>query len=517
MKIPTKKDFRQISPYIWEIPKEFRSDMKVPARVFISEKMLDELLKEESTALWQLINLATLPGIYKYSLAMPDIHSGYGSPIGGVVAFDINQGIISPGICGYDINCGVRLLVTPFYYSEIKDKIPKLTQQIYKEVPSGVGEGGWWNLTEKEMENILQDGAQYLLKLGYATQKDIEHTESFGKLDGANPEKVSSTAKKRGKDQLGTIGAGNHFVEIQKVAQIFDEALAKKLNLDKDRVCVMIHCGSRGLGHQVATDYIKAALKFLNKNKIEIVDKELAYFHFNSSEARDYLEAMKSAANFAWANRQYITYEIRKAFKKVFNEDIEIKQIYDVAHNIVKIEEYSELTPTIHKKETSHQSSQLTIAGNYTYLNKNELGSSQKSMKLIIHRKGATRAFWQGHQELSHFFREIGQPILIPGSMGTASYVLIGQELAKDISFGSAPHGAGRVMSRTEAKKKIKGFELKKELEAQGISVAEGSLSGLAEEAPEAYKQVDEVVEVVHQIGIAKKVVKLKPLGVIKG
>lgn len=474
-----KEDLKRIDELIWEIPRSFREDMKVAARFFASEKILPEIFKDKS--LWQLINLTTLPGIYKYALAMPDIHEGYGSPIGGVACFDLKEGIISPGICGYDINCGVRLLLSPFSYDEIKNKIQKITEQIYKEVPSGVGQGGWWDLNENEMENILYWGAQYLLKIGYALEDDIENTESKGCLEGANPDKVSDHAKKRGKDQIGTIGAGNHFVEIQKVQEIYSHEEAKVLGLEKNRVTIMIHCGSRGLGHQVATDYIRKAIKYLKENKINLVDIELAYFPFESKEGNDYLEAMKASANFAWANREFIAYEIRKAFNKVFGtKPEEIKQVYDVAHNIVKIEEYD-------------------------------------GKKLVIHRKGATRAFWKGHDELPEKYKNIGQPTLIPGSMGTASYVLIGQIKAKEISFGTAPHGAGRVMSRNEARRKIEGRELKKRLEEKGIAVAEGSLSGLAEEAPEAYKDVNEVVEIVHQIGIAKKVAKLVPLGVIKG
>ncbi|GIW67164.1 MAG: hypothetical protein KatS3mg096_032 [Candidatus Parcubacteria bacterium] len=384
-------------------------------------------------------------------------------------------------------NCGVRLLVSPFYYEEIKDKIPKLTEQIFKEVPSGVGRGGFWRLNNNEMKKVLEEGAKWLYEIGYATKEDLEATESYGKIEGADSDRVSKTAKDRGRDQLGTIGAGNHFVEIQRVAEIFpawstdkNEEIAKKLGLEKNKVCVLIHCGSRGLGHQVATDYIREALRYLDKQGIDLVDRELAYFPYSHELGQAYLSAMKASANFAFANRQLITYEVRKAFKKVFGKEIELKQVYDVAHNIVKIEEYD-------------------------------------NKKLLVHRKGATRAFWQGHSELPEKYRQIGQPTLIPGSMGTSSYVLIGQELAKEISFGSAPHGAGRMMSRAEAKRKIRGSELKKELEGRGISVAAGSMSGLAEEAPIAYKDVSAVVDVVHNIGIAKKVVKLVPIGVIKG
>jgi len=485
MEKPEKKDLIKISDYIWEIPKSFREDplrpeasMKVPARVFASEKMLDDILEDKS--LWQLVNVASLPGIYKYALAMPDAHEGYGAPIGSVVGFDLDEGIISPSIMGYDINCGIRLAVTDLNYEEIRDKIPKLTEEIFKQVPSGVGRGGFWKLNNDEMKKVLENGAEYIIELGYGEKEDLSATESFGKLDGADADTVSKTAKDRGRDQLGTMGAGNHFVEVQRVQEIFDEETAKKLGLDKGKIAILIHCGSRGLGHQVATDYIREALNYIDSKNIELLDRELAYFPYSHPQGQNYLSAMKAAANFAFANRQLILHQIRKAFKKVFGKEIKLKQVYDVAHNIAKIEEYD-------------------------------------GKKLIVHRKGATRAFWKGHPELVSKYREIGQPTLIPGSMGTSSYILIGQELAKEISFGSAPHGAGRLMSRAEAKRKVRGSELKKELEARGISVAAGSMSGLAEEAPVAYKDVSEVAEVVHNIGIAKKLVKLVPVGVIKG
>jgi len=377
-------------------------------------------------------------------------------------------------------NCGVRLAVTDLDYEEVKDKIPKLTEEIFKQVPSGVGRGGFWKLNNDEMKKVLENGAEYMYELDYAEKEDLEATESFGKLEGADAGTVSKTAKDRGRDQLGTMGAGNHFVEIQRVQEIYNEEIVKKLDLEKGKIAILIHCGSRGLGHQVATDYIRQALNYVDKQKIELPDRELAYFPYRHPEGQNYLSAMKASANFAFANRQLILHQVRKAFKKVFGKEIKLKQVYDVAHNIVKIEEY-------------------------------------EGKKLIVHRKGATRAFWKGHSELAPKYKEIGQPTLIPGSMGTSSYILIGQELAKEISFGSAPHGAGRLVSRAEAKRKVKGSELKKELEARGISVATGSMSGLAEEAPVAYKDVSEVVEVVHNIGIAKKLAKLVPVGVIKG
>jgi tRNA-splicing ligase RtcB len=484
MERPERKNLIKISDYIWEIPKNFREDMRVPARIFAEEKMLDDILEDKS--LWQLINVASLPGIYKYALGMPDIHEGYGMPVGGVAAFDYDEGIISPGICGYDINCGVRLAVTDLDYEEVKDKIPKLTEEIFKQVPSGVGRGGFWKLNNDEMKKVLENGAKYIVEFGYGEKEDLEATESFGKLERADAETVSKTAKDRGRDQLGTMGAGNHFVEVQRISDVFElntddsDNIAKRLGLEKGKIAILIHCGSRGLGHQVATDYIRQALNYIGKQNIELPDRELAYFPYHYSEGQNYLSAMKASANFAFANRQLILHQVRKAFKKVFGKEIKLKQVYDVAHNIIKIEEYD-------------------------------------NRKLIVHRKGATRAFWKGHPELAPKYQKIGQPTLIPGSMGTSSYILIGQGLAKEISFGSAPHGAGRLMSRAEAKRKVRGSELKKELEKRGIAVAAGSMSGLAEEAPIAYKDVSEVVEVVHNIGIAKKLVKLVPVGVIKG
>lgn len=477
MKKPERKDLVKISDYIWEIPKSFREDMQVPARIFASEKMFDDILEDQS--LWQLVNASTLPTLYKYALAMPDIHEGYGVPVGSVIASEYENGIISPGAIGFDINCGVRLLVADLNYKEVKNKIPKLTEEIFREVPSGVGRGGWWKLNNDEMGRVLEEGAKYIYELGYADKEDLEATESYGRLEG-EADMVSKTAKDRGRDQLGTMGAGNHFVEIQKIHEVYDEKIGEKLGIVKGRISILIHCGSRGLGHQVCSDYVREFLREIDKKNIDLIDKELAYSNFHSGLGQRYFKAMNSSANFAWANRQLIAYEVRKAFQKIFGKSISLKQVYDVAHNIAKVENH-------------------------------------EGKKLIVHRKGATRAFWQGHLDLAPKFREIGQPILIPGSMGTASYILIGNELAEKFSFGSGPHGAGRVMSRAEAKRKIKGTDLKEELESKGITVSAGSMSGLAEESPSAYKDVNEVVDVITQIGAARKVAKLVPVGVIKG
>jgi len=385
--------------------------------------------------------------------------------------FIANNFIVSN--CGYDINCGVRLLKSNLTYDEIKAYLAELTKEFYREIPSGVGRGGRLKLNNQELDRILEGGARRIIEMGYGDEKDLERIESNGKLNEANADYVSKTAKERGRDQLGTIGAGNHFVEIDKVEKIFDKEMAEKFGLFENQICILIHTGSRGLGHQVATDYIRKMLSVLSKYEIELPDRELACAPFLSPEGQEYFFAMSSAANFAWANRELITWEVRKAWQNVLGKKSakELEILYDVAHNIAKIEEYE-------------------IEG--------------KMKKLIVHRKGATRAF-------------PNQPVLIPGSMGTASYVLVGQQKSLEYSFGSTCHGAGRRMSRAKAKKTIRGSELKKELENRGIAVEAGSMSGLAEEAPEAYKDVNEVVEIVHQIGIAQKLTKLKPIGVIKG
>ena len=452
----------KINDWLWEIPKSYRSDMRVPARVYASEKMLAEISRDRS--LEQLVNVATLPGIQKYALAMPDIHEGYGFPVGGVAAFDAQTGVISPGGIGYDINCGVRLLRSGLTREEIASYPEKLAAAIYEEVPSGVGRGGCLKLSEKLFDEVLEGGAKRAVEMGYGSAEDLENLESRGTFDNADASLVSSRAKARGRDQLGTLGAGNHFVEVDEVETIFDEESAKKMGIFKNQVVVLIHTGSRGLGHQIATDYIRIMAQAMRKYNIVLPDRELACAPFQSKEGRDYFKAMSAGANFAWANRQLITHEVRKAWRDVLGEHGgELNVVYDVAHNIAKIEN-----------------------------------------GLVVHRKGATRAF-------------PNQPVLIPGSMGTASYVLLGQPRAMEDSFGSSCHGAGRKMSRTQAKKEIRGADLKTSLTKQGIAVKAGSLSGLAEEAPEAYKDIDEVAEVVHQAGIAKKVARLKPVAVIKG
>ncbi len=478
----TKAALKKIAPYIWEIPQSIRSDMRVSARIYATERMLDDIFNDKTVT--QLANVATLPGIVGAALAMPDAHEGYGFPIGGVAAISYPDGIISPGGIGYDINCGVRLLRSSFLVSDIKDRIERVSQRIYQTVPSGLGEGGLLRLSAIELDDVLRHGVAWMLKNGYATDVDMCNIESNGVLDIADPDKVSEQAKKRGYDQLGTLGSGNHFVEIDVVEQVYDGVAANAFGLRKDQVVILIHTGSRGLGHQVATDHIRTMMGAMERYGISLPDRELAGVPFSSPEGADYFSAMAAAANFAWANRQMITHLVRQAWNKEFGSESPLSLIYDVAHNIAKIETH-------------------VING--------------KKQKVIVHRKGATRAFGPGNLEIPEGYRHLGQPVLIPGSMGTASYVLVGTEQAMLMSFGSCCHGAGRVMSRTAAKRAIHGKQLKEDLQRAGIYVQASSYAGLAEEAPSAYKDIDDVINVVDSVGIARKVVKLRPMAVIKG
>lgn len=477
----TENNVTQISPVEWEIPISYRSDMRVPARFFASKSMLNEILGDRS--LEQLVNIATLPGIVGVALAMPDIHEGYGFPIGGVAATLWPDGAISPGGIGYDINCGVRLLKADLSRTQIEPFKKKLALDLSHSIPSGTGQGAKKTLTIAELDNILMQGANWALGNGYATEADIAHIESRGRLDSADPSVVSDFAKKRGCGQLGTLGSGNHFVEVGYVEKIFDEKAAQVFGLKKDQVTVLIHTGSRGLGHQVATDYIKIMLEELPEFAITLPDRELACLPFSSQDGQRYFAAMSAAANFAWANRQMITYRVREAWNRTFGEG-NLSLLYDVAHNIAKVEDHR-------------------VNGNL--------------MKVIVHRKGATRAFGKGFAELPMEFQPIGQPVIIPGSMGTASYVLIGAANAMEKTFGSACHGAGRVMSRHAAKAKQLGRDLQKELADQGIIIASAAIRDLSEEAPYAYKDVDEVVNVIEFAGIATRVARLKPMIVVKG
>ncbi len=475
-----KENFIKINDWLWEIPKFFRKDMKVPARIYASKKLLEET---ENEALIQLVNTTTMPGMVKYALAMPDIHSGYGPPIGGVGAFKLSQGVISPGFVGYDENCGVRLLKSEYLEKEIQPYLDKLATEIQKEVPSGLGRGRQIKLSIEEVNRILKGGVPYLVERGYGEKEDIENCEHQGRMEMADPDCVSERAKNRGRDQVGTLGSGNHFCELQKVVEIFDQKTAKEFGLFKGQIVVMIHTGSRGLGHQNCTDYLRKLMPIYPRYGIKLPDRELCCVPFNSSEGQKFFKAMSAACNFAWANRHMIAYYVRKAWKKVLGKKAKLELLYDVAHNIAKIEEHE-------------------ING--------------EKMKLIIHRKGATRAFPPGHPELLGKYKNTGQPVLIPGSMGSASYVLVGTEKSKE-AFYSVCHGAGRTMSRRQAIKTISGKKVIEILKRKGIIVKCYSLRGIAEEAPLAYKNIDEVVEVVEKAGLSKKVAKLLPLAVIKG
>lgn len=477
------QNLSKINDFLWEIPKTARQDMRVPARIYSSREMLRQITSDKS--IQQLMNVATLPGIQSYALVMPDVHEGYGFPIGAVAAVDFETGIISPGGIGYDINCGVRVLKTHLNRRDIKSYIPRLAQELYKSVPSGVGRGGAIRLNFLELDKALEFGVHWALEQGYATDKDLHFIESQGRLIQADPDAVSIDAKERGRDQLGTMGAGNHFVELNYVSEVYNDRLAHSLGINPEQIMIQIHTGSRGLGHQVATDYIREMLSLVKVYGIELPDRELSCAPISSPIGTRYLGAMSAAANFAWTNRQIITHEIREVWKTIFGKSAALPEIiYDVAHNIAKIEEH-------------------IIDG--------------QKRKVLVHRKGATRAFPPNHRELPEEYREIGQPVLIPGSMGTASYILAGLEGSMQQCFGSCCHGAGRMMSRNKARKSIEASDLLKEMNKRGIEIQTGSLKGLSEEAPEAYKDVESVVNVVTGAGIAQKIARLKPLAVIKG
>ncbi|MFD2203431.1 RtcB family protein [Shivajiella indica] len=471
------------SDYLWELPPHVKKGMRVPAQVYASKKILEEIGGDKS--LEQLTNVAMLPGITKASIVMPDVHEGYGFPIGGIAATAWPDGGISPGGIGYDINCGVRLLTSNLQKEDLKGRGEELAKALYAQIPSGVGKGGNIQLSEKELDKVLTLGVQWALKNGYANKEDIDKIESRGRLDNADPVCVSEYAKKRGIDQLGTIGSGNHFVEVSYVDKIFDQEVAQIFGLREGQLTILIHTGSRGLGHQIASDYMKLMVASMGKYGIEVPDRELACVPFNSQEGQQYFKSMAAAANYAWCNRQVITWEIRNAWKEFFKgKDTKLGVLYDVAHNIAKVEEH-------------------VVEG--------------KKKKLIVHRKGSTRSFGPGHPEVTECYKSTGQPVIIPGSMGTASYVMAGTAQAMDESFGSTCHGAGRRMSRRAAQRAVNIHELEKELVGKNIFVRAGSRSGVSEEAPIAYKDIEEVIEVVHQAGLAKKIARLRPLAVIKG
>ena len=480
----SKLRIEKIDECRYRIPKTGK--MRVDGVIYVDQKMMDEIIATDESLI-QVANVAHLPGIQKYSLAMPDIHWGYGFPIGGVAAMDVEQGVISPGGVGYDINCGCRLLITRISKKDIKDRIRELVDALFKAVPCGVGSKGKIKLSKNEEKKVLEQGSRWAVKEGFGTEEDIARTEEGGMLKGADPNLISERALERGKEQLGTLGAGNHFLEIGYVEEIFDEKTAKAFNLFKDQVTILIHCGSRGLGHQICDDFIRIMMKSIDKLGIELPDRQLVSAYIKSKEGQAYLSATATAANFAWANRQIIMHWVREAFSSTLAANIDeigLELLYDVCHNIAKIEEHE-------------------IDG--------------KKRKVCVHRKGATRAFPPKHPDVPKIYREVGQPVLIPGDMGTESYVLVGTQKAMEDTFGSTCHGAGRIMSRSKAIKFTKGRAIQRELENKGIIVKAKGSKTLKEEAPEAYKDVSHVVDIVHKAGISKKVARIKPLGVVKG
>jgi tRNA-splicing ligase RtcB len=476
----------KVDEYRWEIPRDYKAGMRVPGLIYASEEMLGSMRDEQTPE--QVANVAFLPGVVGYSLAMPDIHWGYGFPIGGVAAMTIEDGVVSPGGVGYDINCGVRLLLTGLSEAEVRPRIEALVNQLFVNVPSGLGSQGKMKVSEREMDRLMVEGARWAVKRGLGNEEDLDVTEENGCLAGADPGKISDRATKRGSPQAGTLGSGNHFLEVQSVKEILDSRVAKTFGITEiDQVLVLIHTGSRGFGHQVCTDHLRVMEQATSKYGINLPDRQLACAPIESPEGRDYLAAMACAANYAWANRQCIAHWVRESFSNVFGkspEKLGMKQVYDVAHNIAKIEEH-------------------TVGGH--------------KVKVCVHRKGATRAFPAGHKDVPERYREVGQPVLVPGDMGRRSFVAVGTRKAMSDSFGSTCHGAGRVMSRGAAKRGIKGTDVIRELENRGIIVKTGSIHELAEEASQAYKDVSEVMDVVHQAGISRKVAMAVPMGVIKG
>ena len=479
------QDLIRVNQYEWEIPQSYRQDMRVPVRIFATRELLDQIKGDKS--LEQAVNAATLPGLVPPVVVMPDVHQGYGFPIGGVAATRLPDGIISPGAIGYDINCGVRLLASQIEYESVKNHLAELANSLNRLCPSGVGKKGHIRLKINQLEKVCVEGSRWALRHGYASEADLRRTEENGSIDGADPSKISKRAKERGRHQLGTLGAGNHFIEVDVVDQVFNAQAAQTMGLITGNLAVMIHCGSRGFGHQICTDYVRDFQGAVKRYGIELPDRELVCAPLNSPEGQNYLGAMRCAANYAFANRQVLAHFARQAFEESLAGKVpnwHLSQVYDIAHNMGKIE--------------THE-----VDG--------------KPVEVCVHRKGATRAFGPGFQGLPSEYRPFGQPVLVPGSMGTASWVLVGTPESMLRSFGSSCHGAGRTMSRSKAKKSVWGEDLRKELEARGIHIRARSMAGLAEEAPQAYKDVDAVVETVHEAGIANKVARLRPVAVIKG
>ncbi len=479
------QDLAEISDYEWEIPQTFRRDMLGPVRIFATRELLEQIVGDKS--LEQAVNAATLPGLVGSVVVMPDMHQGYGFPIGGVAATEFPGGVVSPGAIGYDINCGVRLLSSGLDYEAALPHLDGLAALLNKYCPSGVGVGGILKVNIPELEKVMRAGSRWALKNGYATESDLARTEEGGCLEGANPAKISDRAKERGRAQIGSVGAGNHFVEVDIVETPFDPETAASFGLHEGCLAVQIHCGSRGLGHQICTDYVQEFQSVVRKYGISLPDRELVCAPMDSPEGQAYLGAMRAAANFAFVNRQLLAHSARRAFEETFAgkmKNWQLIQVYDICHNMGKVE--------------THE-----VNG--------------ERVKVCIHRKGATRAFGPGTPGLPSEYQKTGQPVLVPGSMGTASWVLAGTETSMLRSWGSSCHGAGRTMSRSKAKHEIRGEALRRELEGRGIKIQAGSMSGLAEEAPKAYKDVDAVVEAVVAAGIARKVARLRPVVVVKG
>jgi tRNA-splicing ligase RtcB len=476
----------EVTPYCWRVPKSYKRGMRVDGLIYADAKLMEMIRRDPAPE--QVANVAFLPGIQYASLAMPDIHWGYGFPIGGVCATDPQQGgVISPGGVGYDINCGVRLVRTNLSQQDVEPHLESLVSELFRNVPTGVGRGGKYRFSHDDLRTLMQEGPRWLIGRGLAVDRDIQFTEAHGRLEGACPSHVGDRALDRGYDQCGSLGAGNHFMEVQVVAQICDEAAARAMGLREHTVCVMIHSGSRGLGYQVCDDALRALRHVPQKYGIELPDRQLVCAPIDSPEGELYLGAMRAAANFAWCNRQLLMWQAREVFQSVFGrswQDLGMDLVYDVAHNIAKLEEHF-------------------------------VGGVKK--RVCVHRKGATRAFPPHHPEVPPEYADLGQPVLIPGDMGRASWVLVGQNGSMEQTFGSACHGAGRMLSRTAAAKLAHGRQIERELRQQGVVARGRSWKGLAEEQPDAYKDVNLVVDVVHKAGLAKKVAKLRPIGVIKG
>ncbi len=483
MKLNTTMEVNRVTDEIWEIPPSAKDGMLVPARIYATEQILASM---DSGVFEQVTNVACLPGIRRHALCMPDGHWGYGFPIGGVAAMDVENGVVSPGGIGFDINCGMRLIRTSLLRQDVQPRLEQLMTELFRKVPAGVGSRGFVRLSRHEFEDVMLKGARWCVERGYGWHDDLQRIEERGCIAGADPSKVSDHAVQRGISQLGTLGSGNHYLEVQVASndRIFDRETAAALGITgEDQIVVMVHCGSRGFGHQVASDYLQVFEKAMRRYGITVKDQQLACAPFRSPEGQDYFAAMNCAANSAFANRQVITHQIREAFSAVFGqsaEELGMEIVYDVAHNIAKVERY-------------------------------------KEGELVVHRKGATRAFGPGQGELAEQFRKIGQPVICGGSMETGSYLLVGTHQAMEETFGSTMHGSGRTMSRAQAKRSVRGEQLKKQMEQRGIIVKAVSMAGLAEEAGFAYKNISDVVEAVDRAGITKKVAELRPIGNIKG